>query len=74
MKMKKLNYIKVKNKMGKTILVNLDQVTHFYGLNENETNICMSHPDEYITINIPLYRFQAIIERINGSEIIEVLN
>lgn len=68
-----MNYIKVKDKMNKTVLVNLDLVSSFYGINEEATTICYGHPDEYISVNIPIQKFEEFIENKIKSKIMEVV-
>jgi hypothetical protein len=68
-----MNYIKVKDKMNKTVLVNLDLVSSFYGTSEDTTTICYGHPDEYISINVPIQKFEEIIENTIKSKVVEVV-
>ena len=68
-----MNYIKVKDNVNKTVLVNLDLVSSFYGTSENTTIICYGNPDEYISVNVPIQKFEEIIENTIKSKVMEVV-
>jgi hypothetical protein len=68
-----MNYIKVKSEMNNTILVNLDLVSSFCGISLETTTICYGHSEEYFSVNIPIQKFEEIIENTFSSKVIEVL-
>lgn len=68
-----MNYIKVKDKTNKTVLVNLDLVSSFYGISKDTTTICYGHPDEYISVDIPIQKFEEIIENTIKAKVMEVV-
>lgn len=66
-----MNWIKVKNKDGKEVLINLDKVTHFFENTKTSTTIIFSYED-YIVVDLPISFFESGLSSINDIGVVHL--
>jgi len=48
-----MNFIQVKNQDGRTVILNVSQITSIWQ-SEEKTIVAMQHPDDVVTVNEPI--------------------
>lgn len=48
-----LNFIQIKNQDGRTVILNVSQITSIWQSGE-KTIVAMQHPDDVVTVNEPI--------------------
>jgi len=67
-----MKFIKVKNTEGKEILVNLDNVSHFFQASETETTICFTTYEDYIKVNLSIDEIHQVLNVIANSTVADL--
>ena len=61
-----MNFLKLKDKAGKDVLVNLDSVSFLYAPSETSTNIAF-YSDEFIVTPVPIDILEKAISEMGGK-------
>ena len=67
-----MKFIKVKNTDGKEVLVNLDNVSHFFQTSETETTICFITYEDYIKVNLSIDEIHQVLNVIANSTVADL--
>jgi hypothetical protein len=67
-----MKFIKVKNTDGKEVLVNLDNVSHFFQISETETTIYFTTYEDFIKVNISIDEIHQVLNVIENSSVADL--
>lgn len=63
-----MKYIKVLDKTGRYVLINVNLVTYFYQSGENSTTVCYG-TDDYVSVDLPIEKFEEVISNALNADI-----